>query len=195
MIIRKHPTLHTAQQLITLSDSYLSNPFLGSISQLDRHSQLATSGKQEIGMSCSRSEMPSVIERNQRSPKLSHDLQLLHSILELESAPSVPENLRDVVLVAIDFEGLQNIQKDAAPHLKSELGVAIPDTRGLSPQTRITTHNFIAGTIENYFECASLKFLFGNAERILAQNMAAKLMSCFHRAGTSCSLAIVFGVI
>jgi len=75
-------------------------------------------------------------------------LQLLQDFLGLTPHPSISDELRDVIFVAIDIENLGNIKQDSAQKLDSQVGIAILDTRILAssqPEKTILTCSFATG--------------------------------------------------
>jgi hypothetical protein len=79
----------------------------------------------------------------------------------------------DVVLIAINFENVANIQRDLSQNLDSEVGLAVLDTRdfgSMSSAGLISTYNFASGS-SDYQERARKKFLFGESVAITQNNM------------------------
>lgn len=71
--------------------------------------------------------------------------------------------LEDAVIIAIDFENINNIKEDLSFNLDCQAGFAILDTRSLrSPHPAISTHNFATGS-SRYCAQASKTFLFGRS--------------------------------
>ena len=79
----------------------------------------------------------------------------------------------NIVLIAIDFENISNIQRDLSQNLDSEVGLAILDARDLdsiSSTKLIATYNFTSGSL-NYQERARKKFLFGETVALTQNDM------------------------
>ncbi|KIV83258.1 hypothetical protein PV11_05303 [Exophiala sideris] len=123
----------------------------------------------------------------------SDGLKLLWSSLGLQSeSPAGPygrDNVRnrDILVVSIDFEGLQSIMA-ATTVSQGQLGIAVLDTRDLSTslpssppiESMITTYNFVTG-LPLYCATAARRFLFGETIPIFKQEMLEKLESIIPR--------------
>ena len=85
----------------------------------------------------------------------------------------------NVVFIAIDFENIDNIQRDLSQNLDSEVGLVVLDTRdfhSMSPAELILTYNFASGS-SDYQERARKKFLFGESVTINQNNMLKSIES------------------
>jgi hypothetical protein len=110
-------------------------------------------------------------------------LQLLQDFLGLTPHPSISDELRDVIFVAIDFENLGNIKQDPAQNLDSQVGIAILDTRILASsqlEKAILTYSFATGS-PRYCTATTKNFLFGKTTTIRQQDILTTLESLVPR--------------
>lgn len=114
-------------------------------------------------------------------------LQLLHNLLGLIATGSISASLSESVLVAVDFEYLNNIQQyredDGTPDIDSQAGLAILDTKNLgSPRIDhvISTYNFATGS-SKYCTKASKRFLFGKSDTIRSSELLKSIESLMPR--------------
>lgn len=72
----------------------------------------------------------------------------LQILCELHGLDKGPTNLRDAVLIPIDFENIRHIKGDLSLNLESKVGLAFLDTRNIGliqPDKLISTYNFVSG--------------------------------------------------
>lgn len=111
-------------------------------------------------------------------------LSILLQILGLRHPPPDSLGLTDVVIVAIDFEGINTIKSGFAQKDNSQVGLAVLDTKELCqvpPDKLTSTYNFAAGS-QSYVTKASNKFLFGETITIQSSAMADAIRSCIPKA-------------
>jgi CRISPR/Cas system endoribonuclease Cas6 (RAMP superfamily) len=76
-------------------------------------------------------------------------LHILHEIFRLADDSSRLSRLSDVILIAIDFENINNIKSGFSQTNNCEVGLANFDTKEinqLSPDSLISTFNFATGS-------------------------------------------------
>lgn len=109
-------------------------------------------------------------------------LQLIQHILGLateSNSSGLEDALEDAVIIAIDFENINNIKEDLSLNLDCQAGFAILDTRSLhSPRSAISTHNFATGS-SRYCARASKKFLFGRSITTSQKEILENIKSLF----------------
>lgn len=106
-------------------------------------------------------------------------LSMLLEILGLSHSNSKPPALNNVIIIAIDFEGINTIKSGFAQKANSQVGFAILDTKDLrqvQPEQLISTFNFAAG-FPAYVTKASNGFLFGETITIPSSSMAHIIQS------------------
>ena len=106
-------------------------------------------------------------------------LHILHEILRLECSSSRSLRLSDVVLIAIDFEGINTIKRGFAQKNDCQVGLAILDTKKInkvSPAKLISTYNFATGS-PSYLRKASEKFIFGETITIHPSDIVDRIQS------------------
>lgn len=106
-------------------------------------------------------------------------LSMLLEILGLRHSKSNPPALNNVIIIAIDFEGINIIKSRFAQKENSQVGFAILDTKHLGqvqPEQLISTFNFAAGS-PAYVRKASNGFLFRETITIPSSSMAHIIQS------------------
>jgi len=100
---------------------------------------------------------------------------------------STEKEKADFLLIAIGFEGVQNIAEGFQGSRSSQLGISILDTRDLQTHLELQldrenppplrTRNFCTGNNAIYVRAVQ-KFRFGVSEAISIYNIAAKIVEC-----------------
>lgn len=104
-------------------------------------------------------------------------LQILHQIFCPGDLSCRPPNLSDIILIAIDFEGINTIRNGFSQKGNSEVGIAILDTKNIghvSPDNLIATYSFSTGT-SSYVAKTSKKFNFGETVAIAPSDMVHRI--------------------
>lgn len=106
-------------------------------------------------------------------------LRILLEIFHLEFYSLKSHRLSDVVLIAIDFEGINTIQSGFAQKKDCQVGLAILDMKEIhevSPDKLISTYNFATGS-PSYLKKASEKFIFGDTIAIRPSDIVDRIQS------------------
>ena len=106
----------------------------------------------------------------------------LHILLEIFGSgfhSSRSSELADVVLIAIDFEKLVNIEAGFARRQSCQVGLAILDTKKInqgSLDKLISTYNFVTGP-PSYYKRVGQNFSFGESTRIHPSEIVDRIQS------------------
>ncbi|KAL5360182.1 hypothetical protein BJX96DRAFT_175051 [Aspergillus floccosus] len=124
--------------------------------------------------------MPGILSNHKLPSITPTGLQIVLSALGASDDTSIPDNLYDAVIVAIDFEGTQHILADKSLNLGVQVGLAILDTRELTSSSTnncISTYNFAAGSATRH-EKAGRQFLFGKSVHIALEDLRTAIEVC-----------------